>query len=59
MRNVLTLGCASFLIVSGRVLLSDVSSPPRDVRTPAADDDRRDGRAHHPIDWLAARAVRS
>ena len=29
---------------SGRVLLSDVSSPPREVRTPAADDDRRDGR---------------
>ena len=42
MRNVL--GCASFLIVSGRVLLSDVSSPPREVRTPAADDDQGDGR---------------
>jgi hypothetical protein len=42
MRNVL--GCASFLIVSGRVLLSDVSSPLLEVRTPAADDDQRDGR---------------
>ena len=42
MRNVL--GCGSFLIVSGRVLLSNVSSPPREVRTPATDDDQRDGR---------------
>ena len=32
-RNVL--GCGSFLIVSGRVLLSDVSSPPHKVPMPA------------------------
>ena len=54
MRNVL--GCGSFLIVSGRVLLSDVSSPPREVRTPAADDDRRDGR-DSPRRTGSARAV--
>jgi hypothetical protein len=53
-RNVL--GCGSFLIVSGRVLLSDVSSPPREVRTPAADDDRRDGR-DSPRRTGSARAV--
>ena len=44
------------LIVSGRVLLSDVSSPPREVRTPAADDDRRDGR-DSPRRTGSARAV--
>ena len=32
---------------SGRVLLSDVSSPPREVRTPAADDDRGVGSPLH------------
>jgi len=53
-RNVL--GCGSFLIVSGRVLLSDVSSHPREVRTPAADDDRRDGR-DSPRRTGSARAV--
>jgi len=53
-RNVL--GCASFLIVSGRVLLSDVSSPPREVWTPAADDDQRDGR-DSPRRTGSARAV--
>ena len=48
MRNVL--GYASFLIVSGRVLLSDVSSPPREVWTPAADD---------PYRWIHSRKVTS
>ncbi len=40
----------------GRVLLSDVSSPPREVRTLAADDDRRDGR-DSPRRTGSARAV--